>query len=76
MSHNKTNLMAASMTNISAELLDQLNRAFPQITPVPNVTTMDELMYNAGQQEVVNWINHHATKSIITGGPLDPKNRT
>lgn len=76
MSHIKTNLMAASVGNISTDLLDKLNKTFTKITAVPNVTTLEDVMYNAGQLEVVEWINHHATKSIITGGPLDPKNRS
>jgi hypothetical protein len=69
--HHKTNLMAASMPNISDELLEKLIAAFQPVAIEPNVTTMDEIMFSAGQQEVIKWIKHHATRSIITGGALD-----
>ena len=63
-------LLAKSIPTVSAEFFEELDRTFKLVSPEPNVTTMDELMFNAGARSVVEWIRIKAVRSsTITGGP-------
>lgn len=62
-------MLSASTPDVSRHFLDRMKKTFPQIEIIPNVTTQDEIMYNAGMQALIKWIEHQATKEmIITGG--------
>ena len=60
-------MLSASIPPVSEEFFNKLNKSFPVLTPEPNVTTMDELMHNAGERKVVEWIRQHMRGSIVTG---------
>ncbi len=63
-------LLAKSIPTVTAEFFEELDATFRSITPEPNVTTIDELMYSAGQRSVIEWIRAKAVRSsTITGGP-------
>lgn len=64
-------MLASSVPEISRHFLDRLKKTFPLVKPVPNVTTLEELMFNAGQQELIEWIEHHASKEMIVTGALE-----
>lgn len=66
----ESNLMAVSAPNISEEMLARVTNAFPPVEVNP-LTTIEEIMFSAGQQEVIKWLHSMAHKSIITGGTLD-----
>lgn len=68
--HNKSNLMAASVPNISEDFLRQVTDAFRPMEINP-LSTIEEIMFNAGAQEVIRWLHSKAERSIITGGTLD-----
>ena len=63
-------LLAINTPELSQELLDELDRTFAQLEIVPNVTTLDEIMYNAGQREVVRWLTAKTRRRTITGQSL------
>jgi hypothetical protein len=64
--------MATSIPPVSKEFFDKLCDAFPRVAPEPNMTTMDDLMYNAGSQAVLEWIRVKALReSTITGSLAD-----
>lgn len=48
-----------------------LTEAFPAITAEPNVTTMDEIMFNAGQRAVIEWIRIKAVRNSSLTGAAD-----
>jgi hypothetical protein len=60
-------LLAANTPDITDRLWDRMDKAFPLLTPEPNVTTFEELMHNAGQRSVVEWLKRYKGNSIITG---------
>lgn len=61
-------LLAASVPDLSEHAMAELTRLFTPLRPVPNVTTLDELMYNAGQQDMLEYIrSKFYRKQIITG---------
>lgn len=61
--------LSANIPDVSRHFLDRMKKTFPQIDIVPNVTTQDEIMYNAGIQALIKWIEFQSTKEmIITGG--------
>jgi hypothetical protein len=62
-------MLAASIPPISKEAFDRIDQTFRLVTPVPNITTMDELMHNAGSREVVEWIRVHLLResTIVRG---------
>ena len=65
-------MLAVSIPPVSKEFFEQLCNAFPRITPQPNITTMDEVMHNAGTQDVLEWIRVKALReSTITGSLAD-----
>ena len=65
-------LMATSIPPVSKEFFDAVCNAFPRMTPEPNVTSLEELMYNAGAQAVLEWIRAKAIReSTITGSLAD-----
>ena len=65
-------MLAVSIPPISKELFDQLNSVFQPLLPEPDITTMDQLMHNAGSRAVIEWIRAHALReSTITGALAD-----
>lgn len=63
-------IVAASTPPISEELFVILEEVFGRpYEPSPNVSTMDEIMYAAGQRSVVEWIRHHAVRKAVKVGP-------
>lgn len=65
-------LMATSIPPVTKEFFDKLCDAFPRMTPEPNMTSLEDLMYNAGQQAVLEWIKVKALReSTITGSLAD-----
>lgn len=65
-------LMATSIPPVSKEFFDKLCDAFPLVTPEPNMTTIEDLMYNAGALAVIQWIRAKALReSTITGSLAD-----
>lgn len=51
-------ILAKSNPPITEQLLKEIEAAFPRLNPEPNVTTIEELMFNAGARHVVEWIKH------------------
>lgn len=51
-------ILTRSNPPITENFLQEIMNAFPRLDPVPNVTTHEELMFNAGQRAVVEWIKH------------------
>jgi hypothetical protein len=64
-------LLAASTPPVTKEFFDKLLVAFPRLSPQPNVHTMDDVMYSAGHQEVIEWIRVHALRDQIVTGKAD-----
>lgn len=64
-------LLASSVPDISRQFLDKLRKAFPPLKPKPNITSIEELMYNSGQQELIDWIEHHSNKEMIVTGSME-----
>lgn len=63
--------LAASIPPISKDFLERLLKAFPRVEPRPNITTMDELMWSGGNQEVLQWVlAHGSTESIVTNADV------
>lgn len=60
--------LALSLPPISDELFKELDRTFAQIEIVPNVTSLDEIMHNAGARQVVAWLERHRRVTVVTGG--------
>ena len=61
--------LGVSIPPISEEVFRALDEAFPRLAPVPNLTTQDELMYNAGEVHVIDWLKaRYLRRPIITGG--------
>lgn len=60
-------LLGLTSPDMSQALWDRLNRAFPPIVPVPNVTSIEEIMFNAGQRGVIEWLGQFTRNSVITG---------
>lgn len=63
-------LLAVSTPDVSQEVLDKLEKAFTAIVPIPNVHTLEEIMYSAGQRSVVEWMKSMTTRRTITGHAL------
>ena len=60
--------LALSIPPVSEEVFRDLEHSFPRSEVVPNLTTMDELMFNAGQRQVIDWLKAKYTqRSIVTG---------
>lgn len=53
--------------SISKELLDKLNSAFPSIDVVPNKTTIEQVMFNAGQRSIIDFINRYVKERGFSG---------
>ena len=62
-----SSLLSVSLPPLTPDMLKRIEKTFPVVEPVPNVTTIDELMYNAGQQSVVAWLRQFVGTSVITG---------
>lgn len=60
-------LLALNSPEMSQHLWDRLNSAFPQIKPEPNITTLEEVMYNAGQRSIIAWLGQFVRSSVVTG---------
>jgi len=61
-------LLAANVPDVSVAVMQRLEKMFPVAQPVPNVTTLDELMYNAGARAVIDYLREkYSRDSIITG---------
>ena len=60
--------LALSLPPISDELYKELDRTFAQIDIEPNVTTIDEIMFNAGARRVVKWLERYRRTTTVTGG--------
>lgn len=70
-------LISASIPPISKEFFDILRTAHQPVRAQPGITTLDELMYDAGKQDLIEWIAAHGLKDqIITGGPQPDVSRT
>ena len=52
----------------SKEFARTVEKIFPQVDIKPG-TTIDAVMYNAGQQSVVEYINRVANEQIVHGDP-------
>lgn len=63
-------ILGSSVPEVSRQFLQKLKATFPPVKPIPNVTTLEELMFNAGQQELIQWIEHHANKEMIITGAM------
>lgn len=61
------NLLAASTPHVSDHFLDMLYKAFPRIEVTP-ATDINEVMFSAGEQKVLDWIKRKTAVSLITGG--------
>lgn len=60
--------ISATIPPISKDFLERLQKVFTPLQPQPNITTMDEIMFNAGQLEVIRWIEAHGhTETFVTG---------
>lgn len=57
-------LHSMKKTLISEELIDTLEKAFPQITIEPG-TNPDNIMYNAGERHVIEWLKRHKQDTTI-----------
>jgi len=59
--------MSASMPPVSEEFFNKLKEAHPPLRPTPNMSTMDEIMFDAGKQELIDWIEQYVGGSTVTG---------
>lgn len=59
-------IYSASIPPVSAAFFDELDKAFrlEEITPTSDI---NEIMFNAGQRKVVDWVRMHIQKSTING---------
>lgn len=65
-------LLAASVPPVTQEFYERLVRSFTPAEVVPNVTTKDDVMYSAGEQNVIRWIRQHVRGSTITSPIVKP----
>lgn len=49
-------MLSRSIPFVSQEFYDAILQAFPVLIPEPDKTTIDQIMYNAGQQYMLQWI--------------------
>ncbi len=59
-------LLGANIPAVSQEFFDKIQNAFRPIG-VTTETTINEVMFDAGRQEVVEWVKHQVRRQIITG---------
>lgn len=64
----ETKIYTMQVPAVSHEFASTVARAFPVLDVRPGVQ-QDQLMFNAGQQSVIQWINKNATGSKIIGDP-------
>ena len=55
MSTSRNMLEALYGPQIDNYLLDEIQEVFPPTTPIPT-DTVSQIMYNAGQQSVIQWL--------------------
>lgn len=60
--------LALSIPPISDELFKDADRTFAQIEIEPDVTSHDEIMFNAGARCVIRWLEMHRRHTVVTGG--------
>lgn len=65
-------VLAASLPPVSPEFFDKLKQAFRPIEVTPE-TEINDIMYSAGQQAVLAWIQNAVRGTIITGGSIDSR---
>lgn len=56
---------------ISKELMEAITQAFKTKPIKPNSTTIHDVMYEAGQQSVVQWLQHRMQGTDIISKPND-----
>lgn len=66
----KKQLYIAEIPAVSHEFAHQLSRRFPVKEIKPGIT-QDELLYNAGQRSVIEFILKAASGTVISGDPAD-----
>lgn len=64
-------LLAAQTPPVTKDFFAKLSAAFPPIQAQPNITTMDDVMHSAGQQEMLEWIRVHALRDVMITGRAD-----
>jgi hypothetical protein len=62
----KKPLYIATVPAVSHEFASQLAKRFPTMEVKPGVT-QEELLYNAGQRSVIDFVTRSATGTIISG---------
>ena len=60
-------LMGASIPPVTPDLIAKARLAAPVTKAVPNLTTLDEIMYAQGWQDAIEWFAQFAKQSIVTG---------
>lgn len=61
-------MLGLSFPPITREFHDHLDKMFKRVDPVPNVTTIEELMFSAGARAVVDYMERYVRGTTITGG--------
>lgn len=59
--------LSQTIPDISSQFLAKIKKAFPNKVPDPN-WTMEEVMYQAGQQNIIEWLIAHGTNESKYGG--------
>lgn len=57
---------AQKIPSITTEMLDRLKRAFNPIEVTPD-TSINEIMFSAGHQQVITWLERHKRDSELSG---------
>jgi hypothetical protein len=68
----KKKLYIAEIPAVSHEFARELARRFPAKEIKPGVT-QDDLLYNAGQRSVIEFVLKSASGTVISGDPTDLK---
>lgn len=60
--------LAVSVPPISEELFNLLDKdVYREIRPEPNVTSIEEIWYNAGARAVIQTLSNYRREMILTG---------
>lgn len=62
--------LSRMMPDVSPVFIEKLEKTFPQQIPSP-ISTIEEIMFDAGRQDLIRWIKTHATKDTIVLGTME-----
>ncbi|AUZ94740.1 hypothetical protein HOR97_gp25 [Agrobacterium phage Atu_ph03] len=63
-------MLSGSAPDVSSAFLERIKKTWKPVNPHPSMT-MEEVMYNAGIQHLIEWIEAHATSEVKLKGTLE-----